>query len=179
MIEYQPNSRAVDVDVAGGAVKLEFGDVKGDVLNVLPPMRAAAAAEPFITVNNRWCEVDWITNESKAAPGAHILGDSLQVAPAMPKSGSMANGHGRNCAAAVVALLGNRQPNPSPTLVNACYSMVSDKLAIHVASVHKYDGQERTMKPVPGSGGVSAAMNELEGRYAMNWARNIWADALS
>ena len=179
MIEYLPNSKAIDVDIGAGAVKLEFGDVKGDVLNVLPPMRAAAIAEPFITVNHRWCEVDWISNESKAAAGAHILGDALQVAPAMPKSGSMANGHGRNCAAAVVALLGNEQPNPSPTLVNACYSMVSDKLAIHVASVHKFDGRERTMKPVPGSGGVSAAMNELEGRYAMNWARNIWADALS
>ena len=179
MIEYQPNSKAIDVDVAAGAVKLEFGDVKGDVLNVLPPMRAAAIAEPFITVNKRWCEVDWISNEAKAAAGAHILGDSLQVAPAMPKSGSMANGHGKNCAAAVVALIRNEQPNPSPTLVNACYSMVSDKLAIHVASVHKYEVQERTMKAVPGSGGLSTAMNELEGRYAMSWARNIWADALS
>ncbi|MGZ5089269.1 MAG: FCSD flavin-binding domain-containing protein, partial [Usitatibacter sp.] len=60
-----------------------------------------------------------------------------------------------------------------------CYSMVSDKLAVHVASVHKYDEKDRTMKPVPGAGGVSTAMNEREGAYAMDWARNIWADALS
>jgi sulfide dehydrogenase [flavocytochrome c] flavoprotein chain len=179
MIEYRPNSKAVDVDVRANAVKLEFGDEKADVLNVLPPMKAAAIAAPFITVNHRWCEVDWISNESKAVPRAHILGDALQVAPAMPKSGSMANGHGKNCAAAVVALLANEPPNPSPTLVNACYSMVSDRMAIHVASVHKYDPRERTLKAVPGSGGVSSAMNELEGGHAMNWARNIWADALS
>jgi sulfide dehydrogenase [flavocytochrome c] flavoprotein chain len=179
MIEYRPDSKAIDVDLRANAVKLEFGDVKGDVLNVLPPMKAAAVAEPFITVNRRWCEVDWISNESKVAAGAHILGDALLAAPAMPKSGSMANGHGKNCAAAVVALLANERPNPSPTLVNTCYSMVSEKLAVHVASVHKYDLTERTMKAVPGSGGVSAAMNELEGGYAMNWARNIWADALS
>jgi sulfide dehydrogenase [flavocytochrome c] flavoprotein subunit len=179
MIEYRPNSKAVDIDVRANAVKLEFGDEKADVLNVLPPMKAAAIAAPFITVNHRWCEVDWISNESKVAPRAHILGDALQVAPAMPKSGSMANGHGKNCAAAVVALLANEPPNPSPTLVNACYSMVSDRMAIHVASVHKYDPGERTLKAVPGSGGVSSAMNELEGRHAMNWARNIWADALS
>ena len=57
--------------------------------------------------------------------------------------------------------------------------MVSATLAMHVVSVHKYDRAERTMKPVPGSGGVSAAMNEREGLYAMDWARNIWADALS
>lgn len=179
MIEYRPNSKAVDVDVRALTVKLEFGDVRGDVLNVIPPMRAGTIAAPFITANGRWCEVDWLTHEAKAAPRAHVLGDSLQIAPAMPKSGSMANGHGKNCAAAVAALLRGEAPNPSPTLVNTCYSMVSDRLAVHVASVHKYDPAERTMKAVPGAGGVSAAMNEREGAYAMDWARNIWADALS
>jgi hypothetical protein len=93
-----------------------------------------------------------MTFESKAVKGVHVLGDSLQIAPAMPKSATMANGHGKVCAAAVVALLNNEPPNPSPTLVNTCYSMVSDKLAIHVASVHKYDEKDRTFKAVPGSG---------------------------
>jgi len=179
IIEYRPNSKATDVDVAGKVVKLEFADVKGDVLNVLPPMKAGSIAAPFITVNRRWCEVDWLTYESKAAQGVHVLGDSLQIAPAMPKSATMANGHGKVCAAAVVSLLNGEAPNASPTLINTCYSMVSDKLAIHVASVHKYDEKDRTMKAVPGSGGVSAAMNETEGVYTMNWAKNIWADALA
>jgi NADH dehydrogenase FAD-containing subunit len=179
MIEYRGNSKAVDVDVRGSAVKLEFGDVKGDVLNVLPPMKAGGIAAPYITANRRWCEVDWLTFESKAVKGVHVLGDSLQVAPLMPKSATMANGHGKVCAAAVVALLNNEAPNPSPTLINTCYSMVSDKLAIHVASVHKYDERDRTFKAVPGSGGVSSAMNEAEGAYTMNWARNIWADTLA
>lgn len=179
MIEFRGNSKLVDVDVQGGTAKLEFGDVKGDVLNVLPPMKAGAVAAPFITANRRWCEVDWITFESKAAKGVHILGDSLQIAPAMPKSATMANGHGKVCAAAVVSLLNGEAPNPSPTLVNTCYSMVSDKLAIHVASVHKYDTNDRTFKAVPGAGGVSSAMSETEGAYTMNWARNIWADTLS
>ena len=110
--------------------------------------------------------------------GVHILGDSLQIAPAMPKSATMANGHGKVCAAAVVSLLNGESPNPSPTLVNTCYSMVSDKLAIHVASVHKYDVNDRTFKAVPGAGGLSSAMNEAEGAYAFSWARNIWADSL-
>ena len=178
IIEYRPNSKAVDVDVRGRAVKLEFEDVRADVLNVLPPMRAGAIAAPFITANRRWCEVEWLTYESKAAKGVHVLGDSLQIAPAMPKSGSMANAHGKTCAMAVVALLNGQPPNAAPTIINTCYSMVSDKLAIHVTSVHKYDERDRTMKAMPG-GGVSSAMNELEGAYAMNWATNIWADALS
>lgn len=179
MIEYRGNSKTVDVDVRAGTIKGEFGDQRGDVLNVLPPMKAGAIAAAYITANRRWCEVDWLTFESKAVKGVHVLGDSLQIAPAMPKSATMANGHGKVCAAAVVALLNNEAPNPSPTLINTCYSMVSDKLAIHVASVHKYDERERTFKAVPGSGGVSAAMNEAEGAYTMNWARNIWADTLA
>ncbi|QJR14457.1 NAD(P)/FAD-dependent oxidoreductase [Usitatibacter palustris] len=178
IIEYRPNSKAVDVDVRGSVVKLEFGDVKGNVLNVLPPMKAGNVAAPFITVNRRWCEVDWLTYESKAAKNVHILGDSLQIAPAMPKSATMANGHGKVCAAAVVALINNQAPNPSPTLINTCYSMVSGTQSVHVASVHKYDEKDRTMKAVPGAGGVSAAMNEAEGAYTMNWAANIWADTL-
>jgi len=178
MIEYRPNSKAVDVDIATRTVKLELEDVKGDVLNVIPPMKAANIADPFITANGRWCEVDWLTYESKAARGVHVLGDSLQIAPVMPKSASMANGHGKICAHAVVALLSGAQPSNAPTLLNTCYSMVSDKLAIHVASVHKYDPAGRTMRAVPGAGGLSAEMNEREGVLATNWALNTWADAL-
>lgn len=179
IIEYRPNSKAVDVDWRTSTVKLEFGDQKGDVLNVVPPQRAGAIAAPFITANRRWCEVDWTTYESKAVKGVHVLGDALQIAPLMPKSGSMANGHGKICAAAVVAILNNEAPNAAPTLINTCYSMVSDKMAMHVTSVHKFDERDRTMKTVPGAGGVSPAHSEAEGVYTMNWARSIWADALA
>jgi sulfide dehydrogenase [flavocytochrome c] flavoprotein subunit len=177
LIEFRGNSKLADVDVASNTAKLDFGDQKADVLNVIPPMRAGNIAAPYITANRRWCEVDWLTFESKAVKGVHVLGDSLQIAPAMPKSGSMANAHGKVAAAAIVAQLNNEAPNAAPTIVNTCYSMVSDKLGIHVTSVHKYDVTDRTFKAVPG-GGVSSAMNEAEGAYTMNWARNIWADAL-
>lgn len=179
IIEYRPNSKAVDVDARTNAVKLELEDVKGDVVNLLPPMKAGKIADPFITANKRWCEVNWLTFESKVAPNVHLLGDALQIAPAMPKSGHMANAHGKACAAAVVALLNGEAPNASPTLTNTCYSFVSATQVVHVTSVHKYDEKDKTMKAVPGSGGVSSAMNELEAAYAMNWAKNIWADALA
>jgi sulfide dehydrogenase [flavocytochrome c] flavoprotein chain len=179
MIEYRPNFKVVDVDMKTLSAKTEFDDVKADVLNVLPPMRAGAIATPFITSNKRWCEINWLTYESKNVPGVHLLGDALQIAPLMPKSGHMANAHGKACAAAVVALLSGEQPNSSPTLTNTCYSFVSAEKVIHVASIHKYDEKDKTMKTVPGSGGVSAQANELEGQYAMTWAKNIWADALA
>jgi hypothetical protein len=45
--------------------------------------------------------------------------------------------------------------------------------------VHRYDAAQKTMVTVPGSGGLSTAASELEGYYAMGWARNIWADTLA
>jgi sulfide dehydrogenase [flavocytochrome c] flavoprotein subunit len=182
IVEYRPKHTAVDVDAATNTLKFEFNDdVKAAVLNVIPPMRAGdiAVKTGLATANKRWCEVDFLTHESKAARNIHVLGDAIQIAPAMPKSAHMANQHGKTCAAAVVALLTGGQPNAMPIYNNTCYSFVSDEDVVHVASVHRYDAAQKTMLTVPGSGGVSSAANELEGRYALSWARNIWADTLA
>ena len=182
IVEYRPKHTLADVDVAGGTLKFEFNDdVTAQVLNVVPPMRAGdiAVKTGLATANQRWCEIDFLTHESKAAPNIHVLGDSIQVAPAMPKSGHMANQHGKTCAAAVVALLTGQQPNAMPIYNNVCYSFVSDADVVHVASVHRYDAVQKTMLPVAGAGGLSPAASELEGLYAMAWARNIWADSLN
>jgi len=45
-----------------------------------------------------------------------------------------------------------------------------------VASVHRYVPEKKTMEAVAGSGGLSAAPNELEGAYAHAWAQTIWRD---
>nr|MBP6558763.1 FCSD flavin-binding domain-containing protein [Burkholderiaceae bacterium] len=181
IIEYRPRHNTVDVDSATNTLKFDFNDdVKAHVLNVVPPHRAGDIAHNtgLTTSNKRWCEVDWTTMESVAAKNVHILGDALQIAPLMPKSGHMANQHGKVAAAAIVALLSGRQPNALPIYNNTCYSFVSDTDVVHVASVHRYDAEKKTMLTVPGSGGVSVAASELEGRYAMAWAHNIWSDAL-
>ena len=182
IIEYRPKHSTVDVDTATNTLKFDFNDdVKAQVLNVIPPQRAGDIAHNagLTTANRRWCEVDWLTMESTAAKNIHILGDALQIAPQMPKSGHMANQHGKVAAAAIVALLSGRAPNALPIYNNTCYSFVSDTDVVHVASVHRYDAEKKTMLTVQGSGGVSAAASELEGRYGMAWARNIWADTLA
>src|SRR3954469_1668958 len=180
LIEYLPNAVAVDVDGAARTVKLELDDVKGDVLNVVPPHRAGeiAAATGLITHNQRWCNVDWRSMESTAVPGIHVLGDATLAAPAMAKAGHMANQQGKVCAAAIIAMLAGRPPNPEPVYLSTCYSFVSATEAIHVASVHQWNDKEKTVTIVPGANGISAARSEQEGRYAWAWARNIWADML-
>ncbi|MCI4441149.1 sulfide dehydrogenase (flavocytochrome c) flavoprotein subunit [Tibeticola sediminis] len=181
MIEYRPKHRVTDVDAATRTLKFEFNDdFKASVANVVPSMRAGdiAVKTGLATANKRWCEVDFLTFESKAAKNVHVIGDSIQIAPGMPKSGHMANQHGKTCAAAVVALLSGKPVPSLPIYNNTCYSFVTDEDAVHVASVHRYDAEKKTMLTVPDSGGISKAASELEGRYALGWARNIWADTL-
>jgi sulfite dehydrogenase len=181
MIEYRPNSEVKDVDVKGMAVKTDFDTIRGDVINVVPDARAGdiARSAGLITANNRWCGVDWLSMESTAVKGVHVLGDATLSAPLMPKSGHMANQHAKIAAAAIVELMNGRQPSPTPLITNACYSFVSDKEVIHVTSVHTYDPKDKVLKVVPGSGGVSSQRSEMEGVYGWGWAQNIWADMLS
>jgi sulfide dehydrogenase [flavocytochrome c] flavoprotein chain len=178
IIDYRGNAKVVAVEP--GAVRTDFDTVRGDVLNVVPPHRAGeiAAKSGLITSNNRWCDVEWRTMESKAVKGVHVLGDATLSGPGMPKSGSMANNHAKIAAAAIVQLLNGRAPEPVK-IINTCYSFVSDKEAIRVSSVHEWEGGQGTLVPVKGSGGVSAARSEAEGTFAWNWARTIWADSLT
>jgi sulfite dehydrogenase len=181
MIDYRPNSELADVDVKGMTVKLLFDNVKGDVLNVVPPQKAGAIAERsgLITANNHWCGVDWLTCESVAVKGVHVLGDATLSAPGMPKSATMANQQAKVCASAVIALLNGQPVNPQPMLMNTCYSFVSGKSAMHVTSVHHYDAGHKTILPVKSAGGLSPQASETEANFAWGWARNIWADSLA
>ncbi len=181
IVEYRPNSELTDVDVRTLTAKLQFDDVKADVLNVVPPQKAGAIAAQagLINVNNRWCNVDWTTMESTAVKGIHVLADATLSAPAMPKSASMANQHAKVCAAAVIALIKGEAVNPAPVMMNTCYSFVDGRNVMHVASVHTFDAAQKTMIAVKGAGGLSGKASELEGTYAWGWARNIWAEALA
>ena len=182
ILEYRPQHKAVAVDASTNTVKFDVNDdVKADVLNVLPSMRAGTIAQQtgLANINARWCDVDYMTYESKVHPGIHVIGDSIQIAPLMPKSGHMANQHAKVAAAAIIELLAGRTPNAKPVVMNTCYSFVDGKNVIHVASVHQYDAEKKTMLTVPGSGGVSPGPTELEGSYALGWADNIWADMLA
>ena len=181
IIEYRNNSEVKDVDVANNTAILEFDKFKADVLNIIPPHRAGdiAAKSGLKLINNRWVDVNWLSMESTNTPGVHVLGDAIFPAPTMPKSGHMANQHGKLAAAAILNQLAGQEPNPTPVLMNTCYSFVDAKNVIHVASVHQYDEVTKTVQPVKGAGGVSMARNEIEGKAAIGWARNIWADMLT
>ena len=181
IIEYRNNSEVKDVDVASNTAILEFDKFKADVLNIIPPHRAGdiAAKSGLKLINNRWVDVNWLSMESTNTPGVLVLGDAIFPAPTMPKSGHMANQHGKLAAAAILNQLAGQEPNPTPVVMNTCYSFVDAKNVIHVSSVHQYDEVTKTVQPVKGAGGVSMARNEIEGKAAIAWSKNIWADMLT
>ncbi|MEK0435211.1 MAG: hypothetical protein RL369_1260 [Pseudomonadota bacterium] len=182
IVEYHNQHKTVAVSAADGLIKFDVHDsIKADVINALPAMRANKIATQTglaNMANGRWCGVNYQTFESTAAKDVFVIGDAIQVAQLMPKSGHMANNHAKVAAAAIVAQLSGIEPNPQPMLTNTCYSFIDDRNVVHVASVHEYLATERTFKVVQGAGGLSAEPSELEGSYANHWARTIWADML-
>lgn len=181
IIEYRPNCELRDVHAATRTAILDFEQVRADVLNVIPNQRAGELARvaELRLINQRWVEVDWRSMESTSHPGIHIVGDAIFAAPAMPKSGHLANQQGKLAVAAILELLAGRLPSPTPLLTNTCYSFIDARNAVHVASVHRYDAGQKTMLPVAGAGGLSAMRNEFEAKIASAWALNIWADTLA
>ena len=110
-------------------------NVRASVLNVDPAAareRDRARRRAWSRANDRWCDVDFVTFESIKVKNVHVLGDAIQPATGMPKSGHMANQHAKVCAAAVVALLSGQAPNPAPVLNNTCYSFITDQDVVHV-----------------------------------------------
>jgi NADH dehydrogenase FAD-containing subunit len=181
MLEYVPNAEIEGV--SPDAMTLDFkvqGKVKADLINLIPPQRAGAVAHRMglVNVSSRWCGVNFLNYESTRHKGIYVLGDAIASAPGSPKSGHMANQQAKICAGAIAAAsLGLPVPD-SPIIANTCYSFISNTEAIHVAAVYRFDAEKKTMVPVQGAGGLSAAASLREALYAMAWATNILNDTL-
>jgi sulfide dehydrogenase [flavocytochrome c] flavoprotein chain len=178
IIDYRPNNALLSVDVAIKTVTTDFDKVSADVLNIIPPQRAGKPAQManLLAADYPWCEVSFLTYESKLAPNIHVIGDS--VAAGLPKSAHMATSQARVCASAIVALMSGQTPDPAPVFANTCYSYVNDTQAMHVANVYRYDTAKKIMVAAEG-GGVSQSPSEQEGQFASAWANNIWSDVLT
>ena len=175
IIDYRPAKKVTEVDVGGRAAIIEgIEDVKGDVINIIPPQRAGhiAVAAGLVGEDKRWCPVNATTFESTLHKDVHVIGDAC-IAGAMPKSGYSANSEAKVCATNVVALMNGRAPTELSG-INTCYSYITDSQAISVAGV--YAVKDGKIIAVPNSGGVSPAdysAAKLEAIYAESWLKNI------
>ncbi len=178
MIEYRGAKKVTEVDVKNKTVIIEgIEDVKGDVVNLIPPQRAGdiAVAAGLVGDDKRWCPVNADTFESTKHKDIHVIGDA-SIAGAMPKSGYSANSEAKVCATNIVNAL-NGKEIVGLSGINTCYSYITDKEAISVAAV--YAVKDGKIIAVPNSGGVSPDLNEAEAIYAKSWLNNILTEMSS
>jgi len=177
--EYVGGKKVTQVNVAGKSVSIEgIEDFKGDVINVIPPQRAAdiAVKSGLVGEDKNWCPVDAISFQSTKHKDVHIIGDATSLpsegAP-MPKSGYSANSQAKMCAQNVVNLM-NGKPTVDFSGINVCYSAVSDHGSVSIAAVYTVKGGK--IASVPNSGGISPAdfsLLKYEHTYAESWLKNI------
>lgn len=178
-VPFAQTGNLLRVDPATRTVKSEFGQMRGDVVNVIPPQRAGAlAVSSGLTGGQDWCEVDQATFAARTLPGVHVLGDAA-IAGAMPKSAFSATAQAKLCAAAIAAELSGAVP-PDALLANTCYSLVAPDWGISVADVFRI-GPDGTLIAVEGAGGISplaqdAGFRQREAGYARSWYANMTAD---
>ena len=178
MIEYVPGGELQGVEVATKTVKTAFDTVKSDVLNIIPPQRAGRIAQDcgLANIEHGWCEVDFVSHESKVLRRVHVIGDAIDSG--LPKSAHMANAQAKICARAVVDLMLGQAPDPSPAYANTCYSFIDDRQAMRVSTLYRYDPAKKGMQ-AEGAGILSDHPSVQEGGDADAWAQQIWADVLT
>lgn len=178
IIEYRAAQKVTAVNAKTRSVFIEgMEEVKGDVVNVIPPQRAGriAVATGLIGPDKAWCPVNGNTFESTLQKNIHVIGDSSN-AGAMPKSGYSANSQAKICATNIVASLNGKESVDMSSL-NVCYSYLSAKEAVSVAAV--YTVKAGLIVAVPNSGGVSPDLSETEAIYARSWLKNILTEMSS
>ncbi len=175
IFEYVPAKKVTGIDAAKKTLIVEgIEDHKGDVVNFIPPQRAAAIAVKagLVGEDKKWCPVNPITFESTLQKSVHVIGDAC-IAGAMPKSGYSANSQAKVCATNVVNLMNGRELIDLSG-INVCYSAVSDHESISVAGV--YAVKEGKIIAVPNSGGISPvdfSMTKMEHAYGESWLKNV------
>jgi sulfide dehydrogenase [flavocytochrome c] flavoprotein subunit len=172
IIQYRAAQKVTAVNAGSRSVFIEgMEEVKGDVVNVIPPQRAAriASVAGLIGADKAWCPINGTTFESTLQKNIHVIGDACNAGP-MPKSGFSANSEAKVCATNIVALMNGRE-TIEMSGINTCFSYLSAREAVSVAGVYAVkDGQ---IVSVPNSGGVSPDLSEVEAVYASSWLKNI------
>jgi sulfide dehydrogenase [flavocytochrome c] flavoprotein subunit len=176
LIEWQSiaDNPLVKLAAKSGTLTTDFGDkIRGQVLNIIPPQKAAAIAEQTgLTDASGWCPIEPQSARSKFHDTIHVIGDAAHYAP-IPKSAFAANSEAKACALAVVALL-NERPLPEAHWLNTCYSLVTPQHGISVAGVYKFSAEQK-IEMVKGAGGVSRLGDEQTEILEAGYARSAYA----
>ena len=181
VIEYRPNSVVSSVDWANKTIHTNWGPIRADGANIIPPQKAGklVVAAGLLGTNpaTRWAPVNPLSYESTVVPHIHVIGDSQGTG--QPKSGHMANSQAKVCADALIRYFAGEAPDPAPMTSSACYSPITSKTASWLTVVFGYDAATGLMKPVPNTLAEAPAPSGDHYEDMFGWAKNLFADSFS
>ena len=177
-VSLSSGGQVVSVEPATRTLVTDFDRYRAAVANVIAPHKAGRiAAAAGVADRSGWCPINPLTFESRLQSNIHVIGDAA-ITGAMPKSAFGAHAEARSCAIAIAALLAGREP-ASPSLTNACYSLVAPDYGISVVGAYRPKGGE--FEEVPEAGGPSRTdesrpARALDARQAETTFRKLTAE---
>lgn len=184
MVEWVPQSkggRVTAVDSSAMWVETDGGKQQGNVVNIIPPQKAATIADKMgLTDSSGWCPVDQRSFESKLLADIYVIGDSA-IAGKLPKSAAAANSEAKVCAMAVAASLAGKALD-APSFINACYSLIAPDYGISVSGVYEHTNKGiAVVDDAFGTSPINASnkYRRKEARDAQGWYDSIRADSFS
>jgi len=179
VIEYHPNVVINSVDASTLTVNTNIGNLRGNVLNLIPPHRAGKviAANGLADAGGRWTNVDVLSYETRVAPGIHVIGDA--AATTQPKAGHIANQEAKVCADAILRLLAGKPLDPAPHTNSACYSPITATTASWLTANFAYDPATASMQPVAASAGEAAARSADNYKEMGEWFTALMGDSFA
>ena len=182
IIEYKIDSKINEINLKEKTVFTDFDEYRFDLANIIPPQRAPDLLKyaGLLEDQKRWASVNSYDFSSKLADNVYIIGDATDRASvgSVPKSGYIAYSMGKVCGYAVHYALLDKEP-PSPSMINTCYSLVSQDEGISVSAVYKHDKNKDKIVTIKGASGVSPNRSEIIAYNAWDWAQAIWNDMLT
>ena len=187
VIEYYPSTNGADysvthVNAKAKTVETPSGVFTGDVVNVIPPHRAASIViDSGLTGAGDWAPVSALTYVSAFDPYIHVTGDS-QTCGAQPKSGHAANSQAKYCADAIIRLFAdqdveNDMDRAAHVVTNsACFSPITSKTAGWLTAAFRYDKADGLMKLDTNAFAEAPSINTDNYETMSAWARNLFYD---
>ena len=182
IIFYYSDSQIRAIDNKEKKVFTDFEEYHYKTLNVIPPQRAPNLLfeAGLIQKGRNWAPVNPYDFTSKYSKDIYIIGDSTDASSvgSVPKSGYVAYSMGKVAGLASFYHLLEKEP-PSPSMINTCYSLVSQTEGISVSAVYKYNKEKNKIATVDNASGLSPNRSNLIALNAWDWALAIWKDMLT
>ena len=182
IIFYYVDSQIRAINTKEKKVFTDFDVFDYSIANIVPNQKAPdfLSNAGLIQSGRKWAPVNPYDFTSKFSKDVFIIGDSTDTSSigSIPKSGYIAYSMGKVAGYAVHSHLLDNTP-PSPSMINTCYSLVSNSEGISVSAVYKYSKKENKIISIKNASGLSPKRSNLIALNAWDWAQAIWKDMLT